>query len=233
MTGLVMLFRVPSKVLLAASLVLAMAAVSPAAAASAVADPVRGAAPQPEAPASEIARTATSASPSSELPLLGAMLGAGLPDGATASLVIRPVTWAHVEVGGGYNLISKGVRAGVSLIPFGVGPSATLEAGRFFDGDANGLVRQFAGASFGESAVLQRVGYDFANAHLGLDFGTRRVTFFIHGGMSYIRANVHNVSEQLAGSSGSTSQTTVTFNQDPQVRLFTPSGKLGFIFYIW
>jgi hypothetical protein len=51
--------------------------------------------------------------------------------------------------------------------------------------------------------------------------------------MSYIRANVHNVSEQLAGSSGSTSQTTVTFNQDPQVRLFTPSGKLGFIFYIW
>ncbi len=230
-----MLFRVPTKVLLAASLVLSMAAVSPAPArAASAADSIRSAAaPRPEAPASEVARTATSTSPPAELPLLGAMLGAGLPDGATASLVVRPVAWAHVEVGGGYNLISKGVRAGVSVIPFGVGPSATLEAGRFFDGDANGLVRQFAGASFGESAVLQRVGYDFANAHLGLDFGTRRVTFFIHGGMSYIRANVHNVSEQLAGSSGSTSQTTVTFNQDPQVRLFTPSGKLGFIFYIW
>jgi len=230
-----MLFRVPTKVLLAASLVLSMAAVSPAPVrAASAADSIRSAAaPRPEAPASEVARTATSTSPPAELPLLGAMLGAGLPDGATASLVVRPVAWAHVEVGGGYNLISKGVRAGVSVIPFGVGPSATLEAGRFFDGDANGLVRQFAGASFGESAVLQRVGYDFANAHLGLDFGTRRVTFFIHGGMSYIRANVHNVSEQLAGSSGSTSQTTVTFNQDPQVRLFTPSGKLGFIFYIW
>ena len=230
-----MLFRVPTKVLLAASLVLSMAAVSPAPVrAASAADSIRSAAaPPPEAPATEVARTATSTSPPAELPLLGAMLGAGLPDGATASLVVRPVAWAHVEVGGGYNLISKGVRAGVSVIPFGVGPSATLEAGRFFDGDANGLVRQFAGASFGESAVLQRVGYDFANAHLGLDFGTRRVTFFIHGGMSYIRANVHNVSEQLAGSSGSTSQTTVTFNQDPQVRLFTPSGKLGFIFYIW
>jgi hypothetical protein len=227
-----MLFKVPTKVLLAGSLVLLLASASPATA-SAAAESIRAAPPAPEAPASEVVRTATSASAPPELPLLGAMLGAGLPDGATASLVIRPVAWAHLEVGGGYNLISKGVRAGVSLIPFGVGPSATLEAGRFFDGNANGLVRQFAGASFGESAVLQRVGYDFVNAHLGLDFGTRRVTFFIHGGMSYIRANVHNVSEQLAGSSGSTSQTTVTFNQDPQVRLFTPSGKLGFIFYIW
>jgi hypothetical protein len=125
------------------------------------------------------------------------------------------------------------VHAGVSLVPFGVGPSASLEAGRFFDGDANGIVRQFAGASFGEKAVLERVGYDFVNAHLGLDFGSRRMTFFIHGGMSYIRADIHNAGAALNGLGTTSSQTTVTVNQDPQVRVFTPSAKLGLIFYIW
>jgi len=166
------------------------------------------------------------------LPLLGLMLGAGVPDGATASAVVRPLSWVRAEGGLSYNMISKGVRAGVSLLPFGSGPSATLEAGHYFNGNANGIARSIAGAGFHDSAILQQVGYDYVNAHLGLDFGTRRVVFFLHGGMSYIRATVHNVNEQLASSTGSSS-TTVSFNQDPMVRVVTPSAKLGFIFYIW
>jgi len=166
-------------------------------------------------------------------PSLGVMLDAGLPDGATASLVYRPFSWLRAEGGTGYNLISKSVRGGVSLIPFGAGPSATLEAGRYFEGNANGIARTFAGSKFQDKAVLDRVGYDFANAHLGLDFGSRWVTFFIHGGMSYIRANVHNVNDQLSSSAGTSSSTTITFNSDPQVRILTPSIKLGFVFYVW
>ena len=166
------------------------------------------------------------------LPLLGLMVGAGVPDGATASATYRPFSWLRTEAGMSYNMISKGVRAGVSLLPFGSGPSATLEAGHYFDGNANGIARSIAGAGFHDSAILQRVGYDFANAHLGLDFGTRRVVFFVHGCMSYIRAQVHNLNDQVAGSS-SPGGTTVTFNQDPTVRVVTPSAKLGFIFYIW
>ena len=60
------------------------------------------------------------------LPLLGLMLGAGVPDGASASAVVRPFSWVRGEAGLSYNMISKGVRAGVSLLPFGSGPSATL-----------------------------------------------------------------------------------------------------------
>ena len=63
-------------------------------------------------------------------------------------------------------MISKGVRAGATLLPFGSGPSATLEAGHYFEGDANGLAQRFAGPTF-SSALLERVGYDYANAHLG------------------------------------------------------------------
>lgn len=166
------------------------------------------------------------------LPMLGLAVGAGLPDGATASAVFRPLSWVRGEAGLSYNMISKGVHAGVTLLPFGAGPSASLEAGHYFNGDANGIARSIAGASFHDSAILQQVGYDYVNAHLGLDFGTRRVVFYLHGGMSYIRADVHNVNEQLSGSTGGSS-TTVSFAQDPKVRVFAPSAKLGFIFYIW
>jgi len=41
------------------------------------------------------------------------------------------------------------------------------------------------------------------------------------------------VNEQVASSAGSSSSTTVSFNQDPTVRVVAPSAKLGFIFYIW
>jgi hypothetical protein len=171
------------------------------------------------------------------LPALGLMLDAGIPDGASISGVYRPFSWLRTELGGSYNMISKGVRGGVSLIPFGMGPSATLEAGHYFDGDANGIARNFAGASFQDKGVLQRIGYDYANAHLGLDFGMRRVVLFVHGGMSYIRANIHNansaIPSSVSGDASSSGSTTVSFNQDPKVRILAPSVKLGLIFYIW
>jgi hypothetical protein len=170
------------------------------------------------------------------LPRFGVMADAGLPDGANASLVFRPSSWLRAHAGGGSNMISKGVRAGVTLLPFGSGPSATLEAGHYFDGDANGLARKFAGSSF-QSALLERVGYDYANAHLGLDFGSRRATFYIHGGMSYVRARIHNVDSVLAAeavANGADSGTTeVSVKQDPIVRAWFPSVKLGLIVYLW
>jgi hypothetical protein len=163
------------------------------------------------------------------------MADVGLPDGAGASLVYRPLKWLRVTGGGTYNMISSGVRAGASLLPFGWGPSLTLEGGHYFDGDANGLVRKFAGSSYQSNAVLERVGYDYANAHVGLDLGYRRVTFFIHAGMSFIRASVHNVDQaiQSDSASSSSSSTTVAVKQDPIIRAFTPSAKLGLIVYLW
>ncbi len=170
------------------------------------------------------------------LPRFGVMADAGLPDGANASLVFRPFSWLRAHGGGGTNMISKGVRAGVTLVPFGSGLSATLEAGHYFDGDANGLARRFAGSSF-QSELLERVGYDYANGHLGLDFGSRRVTFYIHGGMSYVRANIHNVdsvlSAQAAANGADSGTTEVSVKQDPIVRAWFPSVKLGLIVYLF
>jgi hypothetical protein len=172
---------------------------------------------------------------STALPLFGVMADAGLPDGANASLVLRPLRWLRLHGGGGYNTISTGVRAGITLVPFGMGPSATLEAGHYFEGNANGMAQRFAGSTF-SSATLDRLGYDYGNAHLGLDLGYRRVTFFIHGGMSYMRAQIHNADSVLASQvsgAGGNGSTEISFKQDPTVRAWFPSAKIGLLIYLW
>jgi hypothetical protein len=190
----------------------------------------------PATVAGELTVVATATSPAVAkrlLPRIGFMADVGLPDGVNGSLVFRPMRWIHAQVGGGYNLISSGVRGGVTLAPFGWGPSVTLEAGHYFDGNANGLAKQFAGASFKDNALLERIGYDYANAHLGFEIGYRRVTFYVHGGMSYIRTSVHNVDSFIQSQSSASSSTEVSVKQDPIVRATVPSAKLGLIVYLW
>jgi len=171
------------------------------------------------------------------LPWMGVMADAGLPDGMQGSLVLRPVRWFRTSLGGGYNMISKGVRAGATLIPWGRGPSGTLEVGRYFDGDANAAARSFLGAGFQGAPVLERIGYDYVNAHLGLDFGYKRVTFYIHGGMSYIRGTIHNAEQQFSSdpqiNGTNANGTQISFKQDPTVKVIGPSAKLGLIVYLW
>jgi hypothetical protein len=172
------------------------------------------------------------------LPWLGVMADAGVPDGMQGSLVLRPWKALRASVGGGYNMISKGVRVGVTLLPFGRGPSGTLEAGHYFEGDANAAAAKFFGAGISESFLsptFQRVGYDFVNAHVGLDLGYKRATFYIHGGMSYVQSHVHNVDQIF--------HTTPTINgqdangleisvpQGATLKYIGPSGKIGLIVY--
>lgn len=198
---------------------------------SALAAPVT---PVGAGPAADVSATSVTREIPKRLPLLGVMLDAGLPDGANASLVVRPLRWLRAHGGAGYNMVSPGLRAGLTVLPFGSGPSATVEGGHYFDGNANGIVRRFAGQSF-DNALLERVGYDYANFHLGLDLGSRRATFYIHGGMSYLRAKVHNVDSVLESeTSGSgAGSTEVSIKQDPIVRAWFPSLKLGLIVYLW
>src|SRR4051812_17568326 len=94
------------------------------------------------------------AAPAGSLPWLGLQIDAGVPDGAQASLVLRPWKALRFSVGGGYNLISKGVRGGVSLLPFGRGPSLTVEAGHFFEGDANATARKYMGAAYEDIPIF-------------------------------------------------------------------------------
>ena len=194
-----------------------------------------------ESPAASVELAAPPPAPSApSLPWLGVMADAGIPDGLQGSVVLRPLKWFRASVGGGYNMISKGLRVGATLLPFGRGPSGTLEAGHYFEGDANTA----AAKAFGPGAenwvlgpALQRFGYDFVNAHLGLEFGYKRVTFYVHGGMSYVRAPVHNVDQIINTAPSIDGQnangTQVSVPQGGTIKYIGPSAKLGLIVYLW
>ena len=169
---------------------------------------------------------------SSGSPWIGAMADVGLPDAATMSIVVRPIRSLRAHAGLSHNLISLGQRAGITWAPLSwwVSPTVSLEYGHYADGNANPLVRMVTGDQTFSSAVLDRVGYNYANAHLGLEFGQRWFTFYIHGGVSRITAEVHNLSaETMSQSSGTTS---VSFSRDPHVQLTTVSARIGFIVYL-
>ena len=206
----------------------------PAAAELGAAEPVAA----ETAAAVTLVATAPAPAPSRSLHALGIMVDAGIPDGIQGSLVLRPWKALRLSAGGGYNMISKGVRVGATLLPFGRGPSGTLEAGHYFEGNASGAAVQFFGpgvvsAAFGPT--LQRVGYDFVNAHVGLDFGWRRVTFYVHGGMSYVQSHVHNI-DQIFHTNATingldANGTQVSIPQGATVKYLGPSGKIGLIVY--
>jgi hypothetical protein len=175
------------------------------------------------------------AAPSSpkRLPVFGAMVDVGVPDGLIGSLTIRPRNWVRLSAGGGTNSISRGWRTGITLLPFGAGPSASLEYGRYQDGDGNALAKALG---LDSSPVLERVGYQYMNAHLGLDFGSRRFVFFLHGGVTTLRGQIHNLNALIpAPTTRDTSvpgTTQVVVPQDPSARAVGPSVKLGLIVYI-
>jgi hypothetical protein len=162
-------------------------------------------------------------------PVVGVMADVGVPDGGIASLVVRPWQWFRVYGGGGSNSVSKGWRGGFSLLPFGAGPSVSLEYGHYNDGDANGLVRRMVSGEFKGSPLLDKIGYDYANAHAGLDFGGKHAIFFVHGGVSMVWAQMHNLNDAL-GSSGS--NTVVTVGQDPKIKVTGSSLKIGLIVFL-
>jgi hypothetical protein len=167
---------------------------------------------------------------------LGVMADAGLPDGANGSLVLRPASWIRLHAGGGTNTVSAGYRAGVTLmLPAIVSPSLSLDVGNYREGSANKIVRTFVGGEGALKPLFERLGYTYINTQLGLEFGRAPVQFFIHAGLSRITATIHNATaalEQARASSGtSDSSISVVVRQDPQVRVWAPSMKLGLLVY--
>lgn len=170
-------------------------------------------------------------------PKFGVMADAGIPDGANASLVVRPRKWIRGYGGGGTNTIAKGWRAGLSYVPFGSGPSLSLEYGGYAEGNANGLVGRLVQGSWESNAILERIGYHYANAHVGLDFGGKYFMFFIHGGISRVWSTVHNMDTVIRNNATVTDpyvtgSTQVSVRQDPTIKATGSSLKVGLIVFL-
>jgi hypothetical protein len=162
-------------------------------------------------------------------PRLGVMMDVGVPDGLIGSLVVRPVKWARLYGGGGSNSVSKGWRGGLALIPFGSGPAVAVEYGSYAPGNANGLVRSMTGGSFSGSPLLDKLEYSYANAHAGLEFGGKYFTFFVHGGVSMVWAQLKGGGGTLADTG---TDTVVQISSDPRIKAFGSSLKVGLIVFM-
>jgi hypothetical protein len=100
-------------------------------------------------------------------------------------------------------------------------------------GDASGLVQTLFSGLGRFSEYVGKVDYSFFNAHGGIDFGLEDFVFFLHGGVTYLRATLSDLDVPLDTSSRTGAPaTTLTFREDPVVRMWTPSVKLGVIFYL-
>jgi hypothetical protein len=166
--------------------------------------------------------------------VLGLMADAGVPDGANGALAVRPARWLRLHLGGGHNTVSAGYRGGFSLMPFGAGPSFSMDVGHYREGDANGLVRTVVRTNRWLTPLLQRFGYTYVNTQLGLELGRGPVQFYVHGGVSFLRATLHDAQSalQARGTAQTTAgPTTVRITQDPIVRAWIPSVKLGMVVY--
>jgi hypothetical protein len=161
--------------------------------------------------------------------MFGAMFDLGVPDGTMLSFVVRPLRVARFHAGVGYNGVSPGVRLGGVLLPFGWGPSLSLDYGHYFEGDANGLAGMFAGPTDEGSALLERIGYDFVNLRLGMEVGGDRFTFFGRGGVSWISSTIHEFNTLLASDDPDNARTSITVKEDPVLNVFGPSLQLGLI----
>jgi hypothetical protein len=120
-------------------------------------------------------------------PFFGVQGDVGLPDGAGASLLVMPVSWLRLHVGGLATLSGSGARAGVTLVAFpksGVRPIVGAEGGYAFQGSATWL--PYLGALPVLSRALEQVSYGWGSAHVGFELGSPHFAVVLRGGLSYV-----------------------------------------------
>jgi hypothetical protein len=165
----------------------------------------------------------------------GLSIDAGWPDFAGVSILWRPWYWLRLEAGGTTTwYASNGVRAGVSLVPFyfPITPAVTVNYGRVLESDWNPMLAKFNASNADLEPVLRQFGYDYVDAHVGLEMGSaRRFTFFVRGGLTQFWSKVHGLTPAaMSQLTGSGTDATV---KDATVTIRMPSVKLGFLIYFF
>jgi len=141
-------------------------------------------------------------------------------------LALRPVRWAHGQIGIGYNTIALGFRGGVTLVSPIVFPlSLTLEGGHYYEGDANRVVHWFNSGTRDISS-LRHFSYDYMNLLAGLALQSRHLTFYIRGGVTWMRTTINNFAESV----NDVTQVGLQAD-DPKLSYRGPSAKLGLIVF--
>lgn len=160
----------------------------------------------------------------------GLMLDAGIPEGAAGLAVAwRASRRVRVELGGTYNGIRVGGRAGLTLLPM-VGratPTLSFEVGHARAGDADAVARRLADRTQPPSPGLDRVGYTYGSLHLGFEARlSRDCVFYLRGGANLMELHVPNLESLPEPFRESLGHAEV---RGAHYRELLPSAKLGLV----
>lgn len=202
---------------------------APALAADPPADPPPASSPAPAPPLADEPPPPAPPPVEAPLPKLGLRLGVGLPDGASADLVFRPLPSLRVQAGPSWNYLAFGVQVGVAITPFRWAVSPVLEGtwGHFFAADLNKIWNDIPVEL---QSLASSVGYDYFNGQVAIEFGSPSgFTFSIGAGISYVWSDIPGSATTIQNP-GTPDETTVTV-VSPSLRAVTPSLRLGMLFY--
>ncbi|WP_342376042.1 hypothetical protein NVS55_32910 [Myxococcus stipitatus] len=159
----------------------------------------------------------------------GLMLDAGLTGGMGLSFSFRPTSLVRLHVGGTHNGVRPGGRVGLTLLPLRgpLTPALSLDVGHARPVKARSLERRLADLSLPPLPSLERVGYTYASAMLGLELHLHdRVTWFVRGGVSFLELSgpgLKDLPEPFR-------TTLAPGEEEPwKLRMVRPTAKLGFI----
>jgi hypothetical protein len=172
----------------------------------------------PVARAETVAVEATRPSPPPRRHFVGLMLDLGVPDLVGLAAVVRPIPQLRVHLGGTTDLFSGGIQGGASYIPLKTiaSPSLTVEGGYVFSSTTHGIPQ-----SLGIPIDGSNIGYGHFSAHAGLEVGAhKRVSFFLHAGVSYLDISVTPEPGSNMGF------------KNASLHVWTPSAKLGLAVYL-
>ena len=158
---------------------------------------------------------------------LGLTFDVGVPDVVHLGAVYRPLDPLRLTAAVGTNGFGAGGRFGVAVkIPWDVAPVLAVDIGHFLESDATWLAVELAGEG-AAIPILERVGYTYASARAGLEFGNPKATLYLHLGMSGMVADVHGLQAWADKEAG---EGVLTID-DARITAYYPSARIGFIVY--
>ncbi len=165
----------------------------------------------------------------------GLTLDGGFPDAAGVGLLYRPWYWLRLEAGGTTTVYaSNGYRVGVSLVPFNfaITPALTFNYGRALETDWNPMLQKLGASDPDLEPVLRKFGYQYVDAHLGLELGApRRFVFFVRAGLTQLWTTVHGLTAAAATAIEDASMSATI--SDTKITMRVPSVKFGFLVYFF